>query len=78
MPIILGPIVGYVEQTLFYNKGLNQMIDEDGLPVFDIFNIIRPNDLYMFKKLKEDVVVMGVKKYLVELVYPEDDDIWND
>lgn len=78
MPIILGPIFGYVEQTLFYNKRINRMIDEDGFPVFDIFNIIRPNDLYMFKKLKEDVVVMGVKKYLVELVYPEDDDIWND
>lgn len=78
MPIALGPIVGYVEQTLFYNKRINRMIDEDGFLVFDIFNIIRPNDLYMFKKLKEDVVVMSIDKRLIELVYSEDDDIWND
>lgn len=78
MPIILGPVVGHVEQTLFYDKRINRMIDEDGFPVFDIFNIIRPNDLYMFKELKEDVVVMSIDKRLVELVYPEDDDIWND
>lgn len=78
MPIILGPVVGHVEQTLFYDKRINRMIDEDGFPVFDIFNIIRPNDLYMFKELKEDVVVMSIDKRLVELVYPEEDDIWND
>jgi hypothetical protein len=78
MPIALGPIFGYVEQTLFYNKRINRMIDEYGLPVFDIFNIIRPNDLYMFKKLKEDVVVMSIDKRLIELVYSEEDDIWND
>lgn len=58
---------------LSYNKEKNWFEDEDGYAIFDIFQIITPNQLLVFKHLKEYMTVIGPRGDLVELFYPEDD-----
>jgi len=63
--------------TYYYNKEKNIMIDEDGFEIFNIFNIISPNSLFLFKYKKDDMFVFGTSGKVVELIYPDNDDIWN-
>jgi hypothetical protein len=60
--------------TYYYNEEKNIMIDEDGQEIFNIFSIITPNALYLFKENKEDMFVYGIHGELVELVYPYDEE----
>lgn len=59
---------------LFYNKEKNLFEDEGGFIVWDIFNWITPNDLYLFKHYKEDMLVQHqfIKGLYCELYYPCD------
>jgi hypothetical protein len=59
---------------LFYNLDDNIFTDEDGFEVVDIFSIIHPNFVYLFKTKKEDMVVYGVDGQIVELFYPDPED----
>ena len=61
--------------TLFYNNEENKFIDKDGWIVWDIFKYITPNDLYLFRKKKECMVVpyQTAPGWLCELYYSEDD-----
>ena len=56
--------------SYYYDDERNVMIDEDGTEIFNIFEIISPNMLYLFKTKKQDMFVYGVDGQYVELVYP--------
>ncbi len=61
---------------LFYDKENNVFTDEDGYIIWYIFDFITPNDLYMFKKNRQYMLVscQSMPGTLCELFYPEDDD----
>lgn len=71
----------YMEDTyqdsigLFYDEERNVFIDEDGFIVWDLFEIITPNDLFLFKFNKEYMLVKHrtMPEVLVEMYYPDDD-----
>ena len=58
-------------RQLYYDKENNIMIDEWGEPVFNIFEIITPNTLHLFKQHKDYMVARTLSGELVELMYPE-------
>lgn len=58
--------------TIYYDEEKNVMIDCDGFMLFDIFDLITPNDLFLFKSKKEDMLIRG-KRHLVELIWPDFD-----
>ena len=69
--------LGYEDAIgLFYVKEWNVFQDEDGFIVWNIFEIISPNDLFLFKKNKEYMLVphSTIPGVLVELFWPDDDD----
>jgi hypothetical protein len=59
---------------LFYDQVGNVMIDPDGYIVTNIYDIITPNDLFLFKSKKEDLMVRGKSGGYVELIWPEHDE----
>lgn len=61
---------------LFYDRDKNVFIDEDGFIVWSIFEIITPNDLFLFKLNQEYMLVQHrtMPEVLVELYYPDGDD----
>lgn len=60
--------------TLYYDKDKNVMMDDAGFVVFDIFHIISPNTLYLFKTKKEDMFVYGTDGQPVVLIYSTPND----
>jgi len=60
---------------LFYDAECNVFIDEDGFISWSIFEIISPNDLFLFKRNQEYMLVRhrSIPELLVELYYPDDD-----
>ena len=59
----------------FYDIETNHFIDEDGFPVWDIYDYISPKELYLFRRDKEYTIIYNwQKKMYIELFYPEDDD----
>ena len=60
---------------LFYDAENNIFIDEDGFLIESIFEIISPNDLFLFKYNQEYMSVRhrSIPELLVELYYPDDD-----
>lgn len=60
---------------LFYDADRNVFIDEDGFIIWSIFEIISPNDLFLFKQNREYMLVRhrSIPELLVELYYPDDD-----
>jgi hypothetical protein len=51
---------GHIDmKALYYNLEDNLMFDADGKTIIDIFRIISPNDLFLFKKNKEWMIVRG-------------------
>lgn len=61
--------------ALFYDAEQNVFIDEDGFVIWSIFEIISPNDLYLFKENREYALIQhrNFPDWHVELYYPEDD-----
>jgi hypothetical protein len=61
---------------LFYDIDKNVFIDEDGFVISGILELITPNDIFLFKHLKEYMVVnhRTLPGVVCELYYPEDDD----
>ncbi len=61
---------------LFYNPNTNTFVDEDGFIIWSIFEIISPNDLYLFKRHKEYMLAQHqtVSELLVEVFYLEEGD----
>ena len=54
---------------LFYDSELNVMRNTNGYIIFNIFGRVTPNQLYLFKKNKETIVVMGVQGNPVTLLW---------
>jgi len=62
--------------ALYYLKEDNVFIDGEGEIVFEIFEIITPNDLYLFKRHKTYMIVnhRTEPQIFVELYWPEDEE----
>lgn len=58
-------------EALYYVKEENYMIDSDGRIVYDLFRLITPSQLRLFKEREEWMIVQGVDGDLIELIYPE-------
>jgi len=56
-------------RNLKYDSTENVVYDEGGAIVFNIFSIITPNELYMFKLKKKNAVLDMIEGGLVELQY---------
>ena len=54
---------------LFYDEEENVMMDECGFVITNIFNIISPNALFLFKRLREDLFVVGTHGQNVGLIF---------
>jgi hypothetical protein len=57
--------------SYYYDASENLMRDETDKVIHDIFSIVSPNTLFMFKMKKHDMLVFGLNKKPVELLYPE-------
>jgi hypothetical protein len=60
------------EYLLYYDIEHNVMRDECGFPIYDIFSIISPNALYLFKTRKDDMMVRTKTGESVGLIWPLD------
>lgn len=65
---------------LYYDSINNVFVDENGYMVWNLFEIITPNDLFLFKKTKEYTIVnhRTIRRTVVELYWPEEDDYYFD
>jgi hypothetical protein len=60
--------------SYYYDKEANVLIDGDmGAVVFDIFKVITPNELMLFK-LKQDYMIFKKGNQVIELHWPEFED----
>lgn len=62
--------------ALYYLKEENVFMDGEGEIVFEIFEIITPNDLYLFKRHKAYMIASHRTEpgIFVELYWPEDEE----
>jgi len=58
-------------RTLYYNANENVMEEEHGIVVFNIFSIISPATLQLFKIQQKTMEVRGVSGGIVKLIWPE-------
>lgn len=65
---------------LFYDRDNNVFIDEDGYIVWNMYEMITPNDMFLFKKKREYMVVnhKTLPGVVCELYYPEEDEYYFD
>lgn len=63
------PVRGEARE-IYYDVVTNMFEDEDGDFIFNIYNIVTPNALLLFKKHEESVFVSNVKGGIVHMVYP--------
>jgi len=60
------------DRALYYYAKDNTMCDDDGDIIYNIFSIITPNDLMLFKKGKETVWIKDIDGDNIELVYSDE------
>ena len=60
-----------INRTLYYDVQENLMYDEYGATAFNIFSIVLPSYLYLFKQNKNTIEVPGVNGGFVELIWPD-------
>jgi len=58
-----------LERSIYYDRFTNMFDDEYGELVFNIFSIITPNDLLLFKQNKKTIFVNNLKGGVVKMVY---------
>lgn len=60
---------------IFYDADNNWFVDEDGYIIYDLFSIITPNDLFLFRYKQEYMLVpyRADKKMGVEIFFPDDE-----
>ena len=58
--------------SFFYDVWANVFMDDDGYIVWDLFNYITPNDLYLFRRNKVTIIVFHrtILNRACELYYP--------
>jgi hypothetical protein len=78
--LIFEELDGFEERrrTLYYDIKKNLFFDDDSFEVWNLFSIVSPNMVYLFKHKKEDMLVYGVTGELVELIWPEEGDAYFD
>ena len=59
-------------RSLYYCSKDNVIENEEGFIVYNIFSIITPNDLMLFKKGKETVWIKDIDGDNIELVYSDE------
>jgi len=57
--------------VLHYDSLENVMRDRNEYIIFNIFKYITPNDLYLFKKNKENMITFGKNGKNITLIYLE-------
>jgi hypothetical protein len=70
--MFFDPEMVYEDNVLYYDKERNIMIDDGGFEVTNIFSIVAPYLLNLFKMKKESMCCFGRAGQIVELVYPEE------
>ena len=62
--------------SLYFNEEENVFTDEDGFIVWSIFELITPNDLFLFRKHRDYMTVRhrSLKNVQVELCWPDEDE----
>lgn len=69
--MIVVPLVYYEEENICY--------DEFGMPVFNLYDYIRPGEYRLFKEQKEDVVLISqIEGVLVSLTYIHEGGYYDD
>jgi hypothetical protein len=53
----------------YYDRNRNRFSDDGGYDILNIFGIVSPNMIYLFKTKKEDMLVYGTSGQLIELIY---------
>jgi hypothetical protein len=56
---------------VYYYESENIFIDERGDTIYNIYSIVDPNLVYLFKNKKEDMIVYGVHGQKVEMLYEQ-------
>jgi len=60
--------------NLFYDPEKNVILDDCGFMIFDIYKIISPNRLFLFKTQKQHMSTWDKNGGLIVLYYGEEDD----
>ena len=58
--------------TMHYDFEKNCFIDEMGETIYNIFDYITPNELFIFREEKEDLFIIKPNGGYVEIIFPED------
>lgn len=54
----MGYILGFnIIHKIFYYEHYNLFLDEDAYIIYDIYNVITPNDVFLFKRNKKNMIV---------------------
>ena len=61
----------YDSTTLYYDPKFNMFQDDDGWTMYNIFSLVTPQQVMVFKNKKEDMIVYGKNKTYVELIYAD-------
>lgn len=61
---------------LWYNIENNVFTDDDGFIVWSLFELVRPNDIFLFKRYQENQIVKHRTQpnTIVELFWPENEE----
>ena len=62
----------YETVTIFFMEDENQFVDEHGFVLYDIFRIMTPNQLYLFKEKRLPLYIQDKESRLIYkfVVYP--------
>jgi hypothetical protein len=60
---------------LFFDPEENVFLDECGFIIFDIFSVLNPNIVYLFKLKKEYMFTYGLDGGRIELFYMKEEDL---
>jgi len=63
------PVLINLNRVITYYEENNLLFDEAYEVVFNIYTIITPNDLFLFKENKKNVCIKGVNGGMVDLIY---------
>lgn len=65
------PTSNGLNRNIIYWKADNLFTDEEGEVLFNIFSLLTPSDIYLFKRNKESVVIWGLQGGNVSIIYSE-------
>ena len=69
---IIFPIPTISDRTIYYCAKDNTFMDEEDNILFNIFSLITPNDLFLFKKNKKNKTIIGIDGIIVRIMYSDE------